>query len=135
MKKGFTLIELIAVIVILGVVAIISTPIVLNVIDDTKESANKASLLGYVDAIKLYVSQEQMKNDGILPSVIDKSKIDFSSNNVICTEVYYIISGALLGNCKVGDSDTTYWYSEGAVTSTKPDNYDALKATVPVVEP
>ena len=37
MKKGFTLIELLAVIVILAIIALIATPIVLNIINDTKE--------------------------------------------------------------------------------------------------
>ena len=43
MKKGFTLIELLAVIVILAIIALIATPIVLNIINDTKESASLRS--------------------------------------------------------------------------------------------
>ena len=39
MKNGFTLIELLAVIVILAVIALIATPIVLGIINDSKESA------------------------------------------------------------------------------------------------
>ena len=41
MKKAFTLIELISVIIIIGVVALISTPIVTNIIDKSKEKAYK----------------------------------------------------------------------------------------------
>ena len=38
MKKGFTLIELLAVIVILAIIALIAVPIVLNIIEEAKET-------------------------------------------------------------------------------------------------
>ena len=40
-KKGFTLIELLAVIVILAIIALIAVPIVLGIIDNTKESSRQ----------------------------------------------------------------------------------------------
>ncbi|MDD4733363.1 MAG: type II secretion system protein, partial [Bacilli bacterium] len=42
-KKGFTLIELIAVIVILAIVALISVPVITGIIKDTKKQAFKTS--------------------------------------------------------------------------------------------
>ena len=36
-NKGFTLVELLAVIVILALIALIATPIILNVINDAKK--------------------------------------------------------------------------------------------------
>ena len=54
MKKGFTLIELIAVIIIIGVVALISTPIVTNVIDKSKEKAYEASIKNIEEAAYKY---------------------------------------------------------------------------------
>ena len=39
MKNGFTLIELLAVIVILAIITLIAVPIVLNIINDSKESS------------------------------------------------------------------------------------------------
>lgn len=55
-KKGFTLIELLAVIVILAIIALISTPIVLGLINDAKKSAAKSSAYGYVDAVEKYIT-------------------------------------------------------------------------------
>ena len=52
MKKGFTLIELLAVIVILAIIALIATPIVLNIIDETKENAVKRSAEMYLNAVE-----------------------------------------------------------------------------------
>lgn len=51
-KKGFTLVELLAVIVILAIIALIATPIILNVIDNAKEEAAKNSAYGYIDALE-----------------------------------------------------------------------------------
>jgi len=40
-KKGFTLVELLAVIVILAIIALIAVPITLNVLEDSKKSSIK----------------------------------------------------------------------------------------------
>ena len=40
MKKEFTLIELLAVIVILAIIALIATPIILGIINDAKRESN-----------------------------------------------------------------------------------------------
>jgi type IV pilus assembly protein PilA len=56
MKKGFTLIELLAVIVILAIIALIATPIVLNIINDTKESAALRSADFYLDGVGYFLN-------------------------------------------------------------------------------
>ena len=48
-NKGFTLVELLAVIVILAIIALIATPIILNVISDAKKQATLESFKGYID--------------------------------------------------------------------------------------
>ena len=64
--KGFTLVELLAVIVILAVIALIATPIVLSIINDTKESAVIRSAEMYVGAVENKIMQENMKLGGKL---------------------------------------------------------------------
>ena len=66
MKKGFTLIELLAVIVILAIIALIATPIVLSIINDSKESAVIRSAEFYVDTVENKIMQENMKQGGTL---------------------------------------------------------------------
>ena len=68
MKKGFTLIELLAVISLLAIVALIATPIILNVIDDSKESANLRSIEGYARAIE--------ELDVEIPIILNKLEVD-----------------------------------------------------------
>lgn len=50
--KGFTLVELLAVIVILAIIALIATPMILNVIDEAKKGAAQSSAYGYIDAVE-----------------------------------------------------------------------------------
>lgn len=53
MKKGFTLIELLGVIILIAVIAVITTPVVNNVIKDTKEKAFKNSVQELVNITKM----------------------------------------------------------------------------------
>ena len=65
-NKGFTLVELLAIIVILGIIAVITTPVILGVIDDARKDAAVDKAWGTIEAIKLAYAQEQnnLKNPG-----------------------------------------------------------------------
>ncbi|HKM40622.1 MAG TPA: type II secretion system protein, partial [Patescibacteria group bacterium] len=47
-NKGFTLVELLAVIVILGIIMLIATPLIINVISDARKGVFKNSAYGLV---------------------------------------------------------------------------------------
>ena len=72
-EKGFTLIELLAVIVILAIVALIATPIILGIIRDAKENANKRSAENYTSAV----------NNSIISLALDDEKIDDGTYNIL----------------------------------------------------
>jgi type IV pilus assembly protein PilA len=55
-QRGLTLIELLAVVVILGIIAAIAVPSIGKVIDNTKDKAQIANANQLVDAAKLYVN-------------------------------------------------------------------------------
>ena len=72
-EKAFTLIELLAVIIILAVIALIATPIVLNVVDSARKSAFESSAYGMIDAVKLQnseriINNQQLEREYTLPS-------------------------------------------------------------------
>ena len=67
-NKGFTLVELLAVIVILALIALIATPIILNVINDAKKEAAKDSFYGYMDAIEKAIVLDAFENESKLPT-------------------------------------------------------------------
>ena len=64
MKKGFTLIELLAVIVILAIIALIATPIVVDIIEDSKNSSIRESVNMYKSAAENAIATSAM-NDGL----------------------------------------------------------------------
>jgi len=64
-KKGFTLVELLAVIVILAIIALIATPVILNVIEKSKKGAAKNSALGYTEAVEKQIAINLLDEDTI----------------------------------------------------------------------
>lgn len=64
--KGFTLVELLAVIVILAIIALIATPIILGVIDDARKGAAKSAALGYIDAVEKQIAIDDLKSTKVV---------------------------------------------------------------------
>lgn len=58
-NKAFTLIELLAVIIILAIIALIATPIIINVVDDVRTQGFKQTALGYYKAAE-YIYDEML---------------------------------------------------------------------------
>ena len=66
-KNAFTLIELLAVIVILAIIALIATPIVLQMITNTKDSSLIRSADFYLDGVEQAVMKKKMKDSEFNP--------------------------------------------------------------------
>ena len=60
-KKGFTLVELLAIIVILGIIMSIVTPIIIKIINDSKKETYKLSMSGYVRAVEEQIAVNKAK--------------------------------------------------------------------------
>ena len=54
-KNAFTLIELLAIIVVLAIIALIATPIVMNTINSAKKGAAEISIQNYIKAVELAI--------------------------------------------------------------------------------
>ena len=112
-KKGFTLVELLAVIVILAIIALIATPIVINVINQAQEGADARSVEAYAKAIetKYYVN----KVNGVEGADIKTTNIttaDYNGDDSTADKVK-------LTGCTVGGRAKTYNYVDGKATPAK----------------
>ena len=95
-KRGFTLVELLAVIVILAIIALIATPIILGIIEDAREGAKERTVDLVENAVELAYQTRYALNKGTQPTKaevieqlrdngIDNVK-DISTSGVIETE-------------------------------------------------
>ena len=81
MKNGFTLIELLAVIVILAIIALIAVPIVLNIINDSKESSLLRSAEFYLDAVEYTIADAFLYHGGL-----EDKEYPITKDGDICTK-------------------------------------------------
>ena len=58
MRKGFTLVELLAVIVILAIIALITVPIIMNVVESSRKSSATSSAYGYIKGVNITYANE-----------------------------------------------------------------------------
>ena len=109
-KKGFTLIELIAVLVIMAILALIVTPLVMNIIRKARIAADKRIIDAYGRSIELAIAGYLLDN-GKFPTSIDQLTIEYSGSVVVCsTTKLNSDSSIYLTGCKVNNRDVNYAY-------------------------
>ena len=101
-RKAFTLIELIAVLVILAMLALIVTPLVMNIIRKARISADKRSIDAYGRSVELAIASYLLDN-GDFPTEISQLTIEYTGDEVVCsTAQINSDSSVYLANCTVG---------------------------------
>ena len=143
MKKGFTLIELLAVIVILAVIALITTPMILGVIETSKESSAKVSAYGYIDAVETQVAINELDanktniEDGVYEveelkntyGLVVKGELP-TSNSWVKIEKGQVVDYSLkMGEYVVNYSESGVTITKGGEITTKPDGLTKSGAT------
>ncbi len=122
-QRGFTLIELIIIIVVLGVLAVSAIPIYYNLTDDAKASAEKG-VVGNVKAgvMLYYVNSAKSGGTPAYPSVLDSEADGTVASDSKPLFVNVVAGGVTEGWTKtnsttyVGPAGTTYTYSNSAGT-------------------
>ena len=109
--KGFTLIELIAVLVIMAIIALIVTPLVMNIIRKARISADKRSVDAYGRSIELAIAG-YLLDTGKFPTEVSQLTIEYSGNEVVCetTQINSDSSVYLAGCTVAGRSVENYTY-------------------------
>ena len=77
-RKGFTLVELLGVIVVLAVIAIITTPVILGVIEKSKKESYRNSIYGIIESANIYLANH-------LTSIGRTKEIAFTCNGINCS--------------------------------------------------
>ena len=132
-KKAFTLIELIAVLVILAILALIVTPLVMSIIRKARISADKRSVDAYGRSIELAIASYLLDN-GRFPTSVDQLTIEYSGNQVVCSQTQLNSdSSVYLAGCTVaGRSTGDYEYGKYeaptyiSYTAGTPINYNGV---------
>ena len=118
-KNGFTLIELIAVLVILAILALIVTPLVMNIIRKARISADKRSIDAYGRSVELAIATHLL-DTGAFPTDLNSLTVEYTGKTVSCNIMQMKENGGIyLSECSVGtkavkDSSTEDgWYHYG----------------------
>ena len=94
-KKGITLVELLAVLVILGIIAAIAVPTVNTLITNTRARADVESANSYVQAARLFALENLGENNTVV--VTNGALEDYVSNNVEFTSTVFftVVDGSI----------------------------------------
>ena len=113
MKKGFTLVEVLAVITILGILSLITVPIISNSVEKSKQKLFKETIYGIIDATKLYIADNDfivadspIDVTGPLLEYENKKEIKGGTITYNKTTKKYTVSNITNGEyCAVGTSE------------------------------
>ena len=114
MRKGFTLIELLAVIVVLAAVLAIVTPIVMNLINDSKSKTKIASVEMYGKALKQAAYLYEIET-GLEPITFEdiESYIEYKGNKIECETIKIHSGGKIyISNCYIDGKKIKAHYGE-----------------------
>ena len=117
-KKGFTLIELIAVLVIMAIIALIVTPLVMNIIRKARISADKRSIDGYGRSIEIAIAAYLLDNN-TYPTSLNDLTIEYSGSEVVCSTTQLNSDYTVyLTGCTVAGRAVDYEYGKNKPSST-----------------
>ena len=112
MKKGFTLIEMLAVIVILTIVSLIIFPEVNKMIKNSKQKSYDRQISNLIDAAKKVV----VKDTNLLPSK--------ELNNKVCLTLYQLLQAGEIETDVISDPRNPNNRIEGVIVISYSQEYD-----------
>ena len=119
-KKGFTIIELVAVLVIMAIIALIVTPLVMSIIRKARAAADRRSVDAYGRSIEIALAGYLLDN-GEFTNDLSELEIEYSGGEVSCTtteikdDYSVYLTGCKVDGRDVTDADGSYVYKNSAL--------------------
>ncbi len=146
MKKGFTLLELLIVVVILGVLALIAAPTLLNAADQAKNAAVKANVSAAASSITSRFALESTEAASVIATNVaealntnNKNPITGAANPFVAAASGAAGEVALSANDDADSIDIIGYDKDGAALLTKtvaaPSNNAAAEEEAPAEAP
>ena len=139
-RNAFTLIELLAVIVILAIISLIAVPIIIHIIDDSKKASNIENIKLYAEAIELSIAKNQMLNNNIIlgkyksdddhyivnyKNINQKIIVDYNGPQIKCDFIKIYSNGKVyLKECSVNGEKVEYVYGNKKICVESNDEND-----------
>ena len=125
--NGFTLIEILAVIVILAIVALMAVPVVTNIIKKSQKSAFKDSIYGIIKAGELYYANRLLESEGMSEDKIftfpsDTTGLDLKGNQPSSGSLIVTKDGKVAIGVTGGKYCVTKGFEDADVTITEEVN-------------
>ena len=120
-KNGFTLVELLAVLVILGIILTITYYSVNSILDNSEESLSNTQISALEESAKLFYIEEGMD-------------LETSTSTEVCVSVKYLLDNGYIEKTKVSDPSSPSTELNGYVSIEKSGNryiYKYKSGTIP----
>ena len=121
-RNGFTLVELLGVIVVLAILALITIPIISNVINDVRIKSLESSAYGLIEASNLYYAQYGVNSNTRFD--IDNNKINSNDTDILLKYKGSVKEGTVILDRK---GSVTVCITDGKNSAYK--NYNETKVT------
>ena len=129
-KEGFTLIELIAVLVIMAIIALIVTQLVMNIIRKARAAADRRSVDAYGRSIEIAMAGYLLDNGEFPDNFSDiADRVEYSGGPIVCNDITINENYSVhVSECKVNgrdvkiDGDEWYEYNNNAVAAAANNN-------------
>jgi len=117
-KKGFTLVELLAVIAILAIILLIAVPAILGVIDEARKNAFKSATLAAFHSAELYKATHQDASlTGCVKAADTNNYFNLSNFNDNFEELYVnFADDGTIANVTAKSKINTSWVLSGTTT-------------------
>ena len=104
-NKAFTLVELIAVLVILSIIVLISVPLIITIKNKAQLNAYKRSIDAYGKAIEIEIASNLI-DKGTIPTDLSTLKIEYTGYKVSCNVMQIKENGGIyLSECTVNGKE------------------------------